>query len=63
MKEIKEEIREKDGKRYIVRKCPGCGQEILYRLNPEPRRSYGVCAKCGHPLEAWVPSDEEINKI
>lgn len=58
-KEVKEEIRVVDGKKYIVRKCQGCGAEIFFRVNKEPRRTYGACAKCGKPIEAWVPADDE----
>lgn len=60
---IKEQIKERDGKKYIVRQCQGCGAELLFRIDKEPRRVYGACAKCGKSIEAWVPADEEINKI
>ena len=52
-KKIEEEIIEVDGKLYYVRKCPHCGNELLFRKTDEPRRVYGACRKCGKDIEFW----------
>ena len=63
MKEIKEEIREKDGKRYIVRKCPGCGKELLFKVREQTIRLYCACAECGRKMEVEVIGEDYFEML
>jgi RNase P subunit RPR2 len=47
----KDEIRIKDGKEYVVKKCPGCGSELLFAREPKGRRVYCMCRKCLKEME------------
>ena len=51
---MEEEIRVVDGVTYLVKKCPGCGQELLFKMKEEPRRVHCMCAKCGKEMEVYV---------
>ncbi len=55
MLQNKDEFKEIDGVKYLVKHCPKCKNELLYKLRDEERRVYGACAKCGATIEAWVP--------
>ena len=51
---MEEEYRVVDGVTYLVKKCPKCGQELLFRKKEEPRRVHAMCAKCGQEIEVYV---------
>ena len=51
-----EEFKETNGKVYLVKKCLGCGNEMLFSLHEEKRRVYAACAKCGKSIEVEVPA-------
>ena len=51
-----EQFKEMNGKIYLVKKCLGCGNEILFSLHDEVRRVYAACAKCGKGIEVEVPA-------
>ena len=48
---MKEELREVDGVTYIVKHCPKCKGELLFRQRKETIRLHGACAKCGGEFE------------
>ena len=51
---MNEEIREQDGKEYIVKKCPGCGKELLFRIREQTIRMHCACANCGKKIDVFV---------
>ena len=53
-----DDIRELNGKTYLVKKCLGCGNELFFSLHEEKRRVYAACAKCGKGIEVEVPALE-----
>ena len=54
-----EEYKEINGKIYLVKKCLGCGNEMLFSLHDEVRRVHGACAKCGKSIEVEVPAKKK----
>ena len=48
---MKEELRVVDGVTYIVKQCPKCKNELLFRQRKETIRLHGACAKCGGEFE------------
>ena len=52
--EKKQDIREQDGKTYLVIKCSKCGNEMFFKMTDEPRRVYGACANCGKSVDVYV---------
>ena len=53
---MKEDIRELNGKTYMVKKCVRCGNEMYFSLREEVRREYCACAKCGKTIDVEVPA-------
>lgn len=49
-------IIEKEGVKYLRIVCPGCGNELLFKLHEEERRVHFACAKCGKMMETCVPA-------
>ena len=43
-----------DGKEYVFIKCPFCGTELRFTLEPVGRRLYCQCKKCEHKLELTI---------
>ena len=51
---MEEEVRVIDGVTYLVKKCPGCGKELLFKKRNEARRVHCACANCGKEMEVYV---------
>ena len=60
---MNEEIREQDGKEYIVKKCPGCGKELLFRIREQTIRMHCACANCGKQMEVIVTGKDELEML
>lgn len=57
------EIREVDGKKYIVKKCPGCGKELLFKVREQTIRLYCACAECGRKMEVEVIGEDYLEML
>ena len=55
-----EDIRNVNGKTYLVKKCLGCGNELFFSLHEEKRRVYAACAKSGKGIEVEVLALKDI---
>jgi len=55
---MNDKIVNKDGKQYVEKHCPHCGNTLLLGMHEEERRIHFACAKCGHQLEAVVPAKQ-----
>ena len=51
-----DDIRELNGKVYLVIKCRNCDNEMFFSLHEDKRRVYAACAKCGKGIEVEVPA-------
>ena len=57
------EIREVDGKKYLVKKCPGCGKELLFKVREQTIRLYCACAECGRKMEVEVIGEDYFEML
>ena len=49
-----QELKEVNGVVYIVKQCPGCKKELLFKQRKESIRIHGACASCGKEFEFWL---------
>lgn len=60
---IKEEIRVQDGKEYVVKKCPGCGKELLFKIREDTIRMHCACASCGRVMEVTIIGKDMLDMM
>jgi tRNA(Ile2) C34 agmatinyltransferase TiaS len=52
--ENKREYVEIDGKKYVIIKCPHCGTDLRFALEPKGRRVYFQCKTCKKSMDITV---------
>ena len=60
---LNEEIREVDGKKYVVKKCPSCGKELLFKVREQTIRLHCACAECGRQMEVEVIGEDMLELL
>ena len=60
---LNEKIREVDSKKYVAKKCPGCGKELLFKVREQTIRLHCACAKCGRQMEVEVIGEDMLELL